>query len=101
MSDLRALALVVISALSLLAPQCAQAEFYRWTDARGQVRISNIPPQGVNSDGRVAPAYNPSSIQTQQRVLRARLKARDQALQEIPAAHQSADEVEVDGSRSK
>jgi len=99
----RALARRLCCAATLLAPLAVHAEFYRWVDAHGQVRISNIPPQGVAGDGSVVPRYNPSSIAAQQRQLRARLQARDEALAADAAADQSADEraAEVAGASSK
>ena len=94
------LQLVLISGLAMLAGADAQAGFYRWTDAGGQLRVSNIPPQGVAADGSVLPRYNPLSIAAQQARLRLRLEARDaqirreQELQSPPAA-------ELDEARTK
>ena len=102
----RAAILLVLCAATLLMARAAHAEFYRWTDTSGQTRISNIPPQGVSSDGSVAPSYNPSSIAVQQAALRVRLQARDAALQAASRAAQSAADAEgqtpeVDAARSK
>ena len=97
------MALSVLCATIWFAPLCARAEFYRWTDARGQLRISNIPPQGVAIDGSLVPRYNPLSIESQQATLRARLKARDEALAATRVADQSVDEAgaESEEARSK
>lgn len=102
----RAVVLLTLWAAALLVTRQAHAEFYRWTDTSGQLRISNIPPQGVANDGSVAPSYNPSSIPAQQAALRARLKARDAALQAASRAAQSAADAEgetpeFDAARSK
>jgi hypothetical protein len=84
--------------LAFLYGSVCCADFYRWTDTRGQLRISNIPPQGVAGDGSVAPRFNPSSIVGQQAALRARLKARDQALQAArDAAHSRQDAAAAAG----
>ena len=103
MLEPRALILRLCCAALLCAPLAAQAEFYRWVDAHGQVRISNIPPQGVASDGSVIARYNPSSIAAQQRQLRARLKARDATLAIDAAAAQSATDLSAEavGAPSK
>ncbi len=106
MPHLRAVVLFALCATTLLVNGTAHAEFYRWTDANGQLRISNIPPQGVASDGSVAPSYNPSSIAAQQTALRVRLKARDEALQAQSRAAQSildpaGESPEFDAARSK
>lgn len=102
----RAVILLVLCAVTLLMTCAGHAEFYRWTDSSGQPRISNIPPQGVSSDGSIAPSYHPSSIFAQQAALRARLQARDAALQAASHAAQSAADAEgeisdVDAARSK
>ena len=87
-----AVVLLILCAAALLVGRAAHAEFYRWTDSSGQLRISNIPPAGVARDGSIAPFYSPSSIAAQQAALRARLKARDDALQAAShAAHSGAD----------
>ena len=70
----------------LLYASGAAAEFYRWTDAHGRVRVSNIPPRGVRADGSIAPGFNPLSVEAQRAALRARLEARDA---ELAAAVQS------------
>ena len=79
--------------LTFLCGGVCSADFYRWTDVHGQQRISNIPPQGVAGDGSVTPRYNPSSIVGQQAALRARLKARDKALQAARDAVQSREDA--------
>lgn len=101
-----AVVLLTLCAAALLVGRAVHAEFYRWTDSSGQLRISNIPPAGVASDGSIAPSYSPSSIAAQQAALRARLKARDDALQAASHAAQSAVDAagetsEFDAARSK
>lgn len=103
---IRALILCVVTVAALAAGHDVRAEFYRWTDAHGQRRISNIPPRGVAADGSVLPHFNPASIAAQQAALRARLKARDQALQAASAAQSAAEDAapataDFDTARSK
>jgi hypothetical protein len=61
----RVFAGVVLVLLSAAIPRSAVAEFYKWTDEKGQSRISNIPPQGVRDDGTVVDTYHPNSIVAQ------------------------------------
>ena len=72
--------LLLLCALLALRSVGARAEFYRWTDAQGQARISNVAPRGVLPDGSIAPDYHPGSIAAQRTGLRARLRQRDQEL---------------------
>lgn len=90
----------LLAGLAMLACADAQAGFYRWTDASGQLRVSNIPPQGVAADGSVLPRYNPLSIAAQQARLRQRLEARDAQLRREQEA-QSAPAAELDEARTK
>lgn len=98
MASRRVVILPVLGTAALLMSCAAHAEFYRWIDSSGQARVSNIPPQGVRSDGSVSPAFNPSAIAVQQAALRARLQARDTALQAASQAAQSSADAEVESS---
>lgn len=57
----------------------AQAEFYRWVDASGRTRVSNVPPAGVRADGSIAPRFNPNSIAAQHARMRERLAREESA----------------------
>lgn len=52
----------------------AGAEFYRWTDSDGAVRISNVAPPGVRADGSLRAGHHPYSLAAQHARLRARLE---------------------------
>lgn len=102
----RALNLKLLWVASLAVSVAAHAEFYRWIDTRGQVRISNIPPQGVASDGSVIARYNPSAIAAQQAALRKRLQARDAQMQLARDAQSAlvgaqSETLETEAARSK
>ena len=81
---------LLLAAIALLCAQATSAEFYRWTDAHGRVRVSNVPPAGVRDDGSLAPGFNPLSIQAQHASLRARLAARDAELAAAAAQSEAA-----------
>lgn len=81
---------LLLAVVALLCAQSTSAEFYRWTDAHGRVRVSNVPPRGVRDDGSLAPGFNPLSIQAQHAALRARLAARDAELAAVAAQSEAA-----------
>ncbi|MGE0860240.1 MAG: DUF4124 domain-containing protein [Gammaproteobacteria bacterium] len=81
---------LLLGVVALLCAAPTPAEFYRWTDAHGRVRVSNVPPRGVRADGSLAPGFNPLSIQAQHAALRARLAARDAELAAAAAAQSEA-----------
>ena len=102
----RALIIPTLALAAMVASHGAHAEFYRWTDAHGRVRISNIPPRGIAADGSVLPGYNPLAIGAQQAALRAHLKARDAELLAASAAQSAAEDAaddspDFDNARSK
>ncbi len=101
MDQARALVRMVLLAIALATPATARAEFYTWHDARGQPRVSNIPPRGVRADGSIDARFNPLSITAQQAALRDRLKARDRQLATERAALQSRDAADAESTRSK
>ena len=77
-------------AVVVSVPPTVAAEFYSWTDAQGHVRVSNVPPPGVLSDGSIAAAFRPLSIAGQQAALRVRLQRRDEELARDAAAQSAA-----------
>ena len=81
----------IVAMVALAVPRSVPAEFYQWTDEEGQRRISNIPPQGVNSDGTVLDTYHPYSIVAQHARMREQLEqqAMDIAHAEAEAATKS------------
>lgn len=81
---------LLLAVVALLCAQATPAEFYRWTDAHGRVRVSNVPPRGVREDGSLAPGFHPLSIQAQHAALRARLAARDAELAAAAAQSEAA-----------
>ncbi len=81
---------LLLAVVALLCAPAALAEFYRWTDAQGRVRVSNVPPRGVRDDGSLAPGFSPHSIQAQHAALRARLAARDAELAAAAAQSEAA-----------
>lgn len=88
MSGRRRAALALVSLV--VVSSGASAEFHAWTDAAGQRRISNLPPEGVRGDGGVRDGYHPLSVRAQHARLRARLA---QQGAEIAAADAAAADV--------
>jgi hypothetical protein len=101
MGQTRALLGTALLAVALLVTTTCCAEFYIWHDARGQPRVSNIPPSGMRDDGSIRSDFNPLSIAAQQAALRSRLKVRDRQLAAARAALQSGVVPEAESSRSK
>ena len=86
----------------LLAPRAPQAEFYQWTDARGQARISNLPPRSVRTDGSTDPDHHAGSLAAQQAALRARFKQRDEELaRAVEQSTRVAPAPELESTRTK
>ena len=86
----------------LLAPRAPQAEFYQWTDARGQARISNLPPRSVRTDGSIDPDHHAGSLAAQQAALRARFKQRDEELaRAVEQSTRVAPAPELESTRTK
>lgn len=101
MDQTRALVRMVLFAIALATPAILRAEFYTWQDARGQPRVSNIPPHGVRADGSIDTRFNPLSVAAQQAALRSRLKSRDAQLAAARAAFQSGAATAAESTRSK
>jgi Domain of unknown function (DUF4124) len=81
------IALTAVSCLLLLAyPLSSSADFYRWIDAQGNRRISNIPPTGIRADGKVVPEKHPNSLAAQQARLRAKVAAEEHRQEDTPIA---------------
>ncbi|MCB1745814.1 MAG: DUF4124 domain-containing protein [Gammaproteobacteria bacterium] len=74
---MRALALACLLGLPAAT---AHAEFYRWVDADGQARVSNVPPSWVREDGSLKPNHHPYSIPAQHSRMRERLAREGAAL---------------------
>ena len=92
LSSLRGLALAAVPCLWMLSyPPSSSADFYRWIDAEGNRRISNIPPTGIRTDGRVTPQDHPNSLAAQQARLRAKFAAEEAARSEafVPAGEET------------
>lgn len=70
----------------LAVPAIARAEFYRWTDANGGARVSNVPPAGVRTDGSVERAYHPWSVAGQHARMRERLARQSEIIEAQQAA---------------
>ncbi|MGE0482756.1 MAG: DUF4124 domain-containing protein [Gammaproteobacteria bacterium] len=71
---------MLLASLLCLVSLSAQAEFYRWTDAEGHARVSNVPPAGVRADGSLARNHHPYSIPAQHARMRERLAREADAL---------------------
>lgn len=77
---------------AMLASTPATAEFYRWIDADGKPRVSNITPSGVRADGRVKKHHHPYAWHNQQQRMRTRLQRQARNLAAEQAAAVAASE---------
>lgn len=77
---MRPLAALLGGAVLAAAAVPATAEFTRWRDVQGQVRLSNVPPPVVANDGRLRAGDHPLGADRQALQLARRLAARDAAL---------------------
>ena len=96
-------AVAAVVCVCLLAPRAPQAEFYQWTDERGQARISNLPPRSVRADGSIDPEHHAGSLAGQQAALRARFQQRDEELARaaVDQSAQVAPAPELESARTK
>ena len=81
---------LLLAVVSGAIPIQVCAEFYRWTDAQGRERVSNLPPPAIGSNGHPEPNQHPWSVRSQHPAMRAELERQAASLEAAEAAVSSA-----------
>lgn len=84
----------LLAAAAVLAAASAPAEFHRFTDADGEVHVTNLPPEAYTPEGQLKPEYDPRSIVYQHRRLRERLGVAPPPAGAAPAEEAARTETE-------